>query len=400
MRVVSKLADVVLISATFSLSYGLPWPISSSYNSRDVQASVDFMVDNLGAVEIDPNVTVATGCDASMRWVSMPGSGYEFHFISTPSLATPNFSFTDFVNYTEGLYGNLSQVSATTYDQFMDYHVGMITDDMTTFYTALKTHNTPFFMVGQYPSFFDLFVEIPGTGIILELTSQRLDIPDVPISNWDICQDAVAPRQDLPVHPKEAAVDNSVFPTLNWRKTTFAAPYPAYGEAFSISFFGAVHIEQGHPGVWANKCAKIAWSEFEYVGPAGNGYQFHFVDGVSYPPYPPAMGIVDFAKWQVASRNFVDDKWDEWANHRLTMWTDDLAPYLDMLLSGSTFVNASLVDSAPPAPFVPEFVVRVGGGLYSVVVDTTPIAGQVVELVSSVYPTGDAYPAPTSWDFC
>jgi len=39
-------------------------------------------------------------------------------------------------------------------------------------------------MVGQYPSFFDLFVEIPGTGTILEVTSQRLDIPDVPISLW------------------------------------------------------------------------------------------------------------------------------------------------------------------------------------------------------------------------
>jgi len=53
---------------------------------------------------------------------------------------------------------------------------------MTPFYEALSSNNVPFFMVGQYPSFFYLFVEIPGTGIILELTSQRLDIPDVPIS--------------------------------------------------------------------------------------------------------------------------------------------------------------------------------------------------------------------------
>jgi hypothetical protein len=38
--------------------------------------------------------------------------------------------------------------------------------------------------VGQYPSFFDLFVEIPGTGTILELTSTRLDNPNVTISEW------------------------------------------------------------------------------------------------------------------------------------------------------------------------------------------------------------------------
>jgi hypothetical protein len=40
--------------------------------------------------------------------------------------------------------------------------------------------------VGQYPAFFDLFVEIPGTGAILELTSTRLDIPNVNISEYDL----------------------------------------------------------------------------------------------------------------------------------------------------------------------------------------------------------------------
>ena len=46
-------------------------------------------------------------------------------------------------------------------------------------------HELTFFnasQVGQYPSFFDLFVEIPGTGTILELTSTRLDNPNVTIS--------------------------------------------------------------------------------------------------------------------------------------------------------------------------------------------------------------------------
>jgi hypothetical protein len=122
----ANLRKLLVLSTAFSVR-ALPWPVSSSYNSLDLQASVDFMVNNLGAVEVEANITVAAGCDASMRWVSMPDSGYEFHFISTPSLATPNFSFTDFVEYTEALYGNLSSTTAATYDQFMDYHVGMIT---------------------------------------------------------------------------------------------------------------------------------------------------------------------------------------------------------------------------------------------------------------------------------
>jgi hypothetical protein len=224
------------------------------------------------------------------------------------------------------------------------------------------------------------------------------------LSRWDICQDAgqhsEEPQQQALKSPS-AGLQNGSFPVLNWRKTTFAAPYPAYGEAFSISFFGATHIEQGHPGVWAKQCAKIAWSEFEYVGPAGIGYQFHFVDGLSYPPYAPAMGIVEFAEWQVSTRNFAENKWDEWANHRLTMWVDDLAPYLDKLLAGEPVVALATTNTAPPpTPFAPEFLVRRGGGLFSVIVDTTPIAGQTVELISDAYPSGGAYPAPTDWGFC
>ena len=97
-------------------------------------------------------------------------------------LATANFSFPDYVQYVEELYGNLTEQTASTCDQFMDFHLGMIVDDMTPYYAALRQNNFPFFMVGQYPSFFDLFVEIPGTGHILELTSERLDDPNANIS--------------------------------------------------------------------------------------------------------------------------------------------------------------------------------------------------------------------------
>ncbi len=176
---------------------------------------------------------------------------------------------------------------------------------MTPFYSAMKKNGVPFFMVGQYPSFFDLFVEIPGTGTIMELTSTRLDIQDVPISDWDICVTNVSsPFDYVDFGMLTPTITSSPFPTLNWRKTTFAAPNPAFAEVFAIKFLGASHIEQGHPGVWVRRCAKIAWCEFEQIGPAGIPYQFHFVDGYSYPPYPPAMDIISLAVLQEASRNF------------------------------------------------------------------------------------------------
>jgi len=112
----------------------LPWPVSSTYNSLNPEASSQFMIDFMGAVKIQPNIS--SDCSES-SWVTMPGSGYEFHFISTPNLSTPNFSFSDYVAYVEPWYGNLSETTSSNYDQFMDHHVGMITDDMTGYYEAL-----------------------------------------------------------------------------------------------------------------------------------------------------------------------------------------------------------------------------------------------------------------------
>lgn len=238
----------------------------------------------------------------------------------------------------------------------MDFHVGMIMDDMTPVYSSFVDDNVPFFMVGQYPAFFDMFVEIPYTGAILEITSQRLDIPNVTISMWDICQDRG--RRLTEEVPKDA---------INWRKTTFAAPFPAAFEAWSIRYLGAKHIEQGHPGVWVKECAKIAWVEFEYIGPAGIPYQFHMVDGYSYPPFD-GLDVPKFAKLQEEQRDFDNDKWDEWANIRLDMWVDDLTPYYTKFKKDRV-----------------SFIMRTDGQLISLVIDTTPLAGEVIALVSDTF---------------
>ena len=411
-----------------------PWPVFTTYNSIDLQASVNFCITMLGAVEVTPNISVPSSCNAELAWVEFPGSGYQFHFISTPALATDNFSFPDYVAYVDSLYGNLSTVNSATYDQFMDFHLGMIVDDMTPYYDALKTSNVPFFMVGQYPSFFDLFVEIPGTGSILELTSQRLDYPNATISLWDICQEQMEQLQQISSPPLSSsrsppAKPSGDFPQMNWRKTTFAAPYPAMSEAFTIKYLGAAYTKESHIGVNVKRCAKIAWSELAYDGfetPAGIPYQFHFVDGFNYLPQPPQMGIADFAKYQEANRDFANDQWDEWANNRLTMWVDDLEPYLDAMqpahgapsftraaaetaeseakvaaaLAAAGNLEIDWVGALEEMPVFP-FITRrwEDDSLFAMIIDITPIAGHVLELISDSFPS-EKYALPKVWDFC
>ena len=415
-----------------------PWPVATNFNSIDLRASVDFCVKMLGAMEVSPNISIPSSCDAEMAWIEFPGSGYQFRFISTPSLQTANFSFPDYVAYVDGLYGNLSEQNSSTYNQFMDFHLGMIVDDMTPYYEGLQENSIPFFMVGQYPSFFDLFVEIPGTGSILEITSQRLDDPDAAISLWDICQEQEQPF--VTKQPQPSYVSSSLsrspsqhgeFPTMNWRKTTFASPYPAMAEAFTIKYLGAKYTKQSHLGVNVKRCAKIAWSELEYneeLTPAGIPYQFHFVNGFKYPPFPPAMSIVDFAEYEEAHRDFIGDRWDEWANNRLTMWVDNLEPFLDAMtqdpitkrppfftpaMGAAVEAAASLLESAdkerardsgrtddleiPTLPFITRR--WEDSSLFAMVIDTAPIAGHVIELVSDSFPS-DKYPLPKAWDFC
>lgn len=387
------LLGVIAAAALPAHAVSLPWPVSTSYASLDPEVSANWMVKYLGAEIIPSNWSVGCG---SVAWVRMPGSGYEFHFVSSPQLANVSYSFEDYVAYVNKLYGNLSEQSSSSYDQFMDFHIGMIVDDMTPFYTALKTDDVPFFMVGQYPAFFDLFVEIPKTGAILELTSQRLDVANATISPWDICQQQMSSDLLKPASIKEVPggsafmkaekpvavpLTRSGFPAVNWRKTTFAAPYPILMEVFTIKYLNFSHIRQGHPGVWLRECAKIAWTQSNYEGPAGIPYQFHMVDGYSYPPYE-GLDVPGYARLQQSQRDFAHDRLDEWAFNYLALWVQDLTPYYTRLKADNV-----------------SFVLRTDTQLFSLLVDTSPVAGNVIALVSDVLHVDFQ---ATAWasDFC
>ena len=340
------------------------------------------MVTYFGAERIKVNVTMS--CDSTAAWVRMPGSGYEYHFLSTPRLANANFSFADFVAYAHRLNGNLSETTTETYNQFMDFHVGTVTDDMTPFYDAMTRDSVPFFLVAQLGYGYDLFVEIPGTGAIFELTSQTLDVPDVPISYWDICQtrtgEEEATRARQPQRRRQETTTG--FPTVNWRKTTFASPKPFEAQVFGIKYLGAHHTQQDHRGVWVRGCAKISWIVFDYVGPAGLQYGLHFVDGYQYTPRDTGLNVTSFAQLQADQRHFDRNEWDEWANNRVELWVDDLADYYNALAQHF------------------HLLLRYEAGLYTLAIDTALTAGNVISLVSDRFSESYAVPADERWNFC
>jgi hypothetical protein len=94
---------------------------------------------------------------------------------------------------------------------------------------------------------------------------------------------------------------------------------------------------------------------------------------------------VGLAQLQEAARNFTTGKggsgsWDEWANDRTSLWVHDLSPYLDALTQAET--EAKLVarreenkadSSSTDAYFVPTWITRFDGAVYSLVLDMTPV---------------------------
>lgn len=190
---------------------------------------------------------------------------------------------------------------------------------------------------GGETAYYDLFVEVPFTGMILEFSSLACSLPPgYTIEGWDICAQQV--RRDgflrwaQDTQPKQGLArkgaggfgscdcDGCTDESICWRKTTVAAAASWVGLGFSIELLGAHWIRQGHPGINMQRCANIAWCSFDC------GFQYHFVDGLSYPSGP--MSLEDFAAYVAENRDLDGDIFDQWLDNHDTLWVDDLAPFM------------------------------------------------------------------------
>uniref|UniRef100_A0A7S2E262 Uncharacterized protein n=1 Tax=Octactis speculum TaxID=3111310 RepID=A0A7S2E262_9STRA len=319
----------------------------------------------------------------------------------------------------------------------MDFHVGMSVGNLTTVFQALHQGGQEYFFVGADSgenAYYDLFVEIPGTGAILEFSSLVCNLPEgYAISAWDICQQGSVTSylegerankiKSIPGGARSAD-DVSVDPTpegmmtsqdgvgggvgafgscscdgcdasaICWRKTTFASAHAFFGLFFAIEYLGASWTRMGHPGVNIERCATIAWGTFQ------NGYELHFVDGSSYQSGP--MTLDEFAHDLDATRSttMANGTYDQFMDNHLTLWVDDLDPFLALYdeqdvpfllrtwsssTEGGQQVEGDDTHTDSSSPPLKAIILNF------------PSNGFVVELLSNKGATGRDAPG---WDFC
>jgi hypothetical protein len=88
LRVILAAGAVTTSAALPDLGPSLPplVPVSTTYASIDPAGSAAWMVQFLGAVPIQQNITSEGHNDCgAVAWVLLPGSNYEFHFVFDPN---------------------------------------------------------------------------------------------------------------------------------------------------------------------------------------------------------------------------------------------------------------------------------------------------------------------------
>ena len=126
-------------------------PVSTTYASTDPTASAEWMVRYFEAERVPQNITSGGegGDCGEVAWVRLPQSQYEFHFVKNVEKPVGDrLDIPGYVAYVDALYGgNLSTVTPSTYDIYMDFHVGMSVGNLTNLFYRLYDNNQGFFMV-------------------------------------------------------------------------------------------------------------------------------------------------------------------------------------------------------------------------------------------------------------
>ena len=275
-------------------------------------AAADFVVRYFGAREIPQPHRGGNGTCALIKWVEFPqsssssggkgkGNGkgvgrpqpYQMHFVNTFKKRTAaNLTLASFAAYVSALSGNLSS-PLSKYNQYMDNHVGLRVNSADPYLAALRAGGVPYFTRKQWPTTpgCDVFVLVPGNGLILELKSDVCTNVSE-IQGWDFCSEggaagaaaaavatrdvrAAAAAKRRPSGPggpgggpggpggAVAATTTIAGTTMLPWKMTYAITDPVAAADFCVAHLGAAAMDQH---VSNDTCAVIRW--VKYVRPA------------------------------------------------------------------------------------------------------------------------------------
>lgn len=153
----------------------LPRVVGHSFASLDPVASSDFVIRYFGATFLEKESSHACGGEEAVAaHVRMPlfqdwrGGGLYLSFVSNPYKPGGSYDVQEHVKSMGILYGNLSDNKHHQWNQFFDNHLGLYVADSRKLVDALLDDHVPFWTGiddGYYQS---VYVEIPGTGTVVE----------------------------------------------------------------------------------------------------------------------------------------------------------------------------------------------------------------------------------------
>jgi len=181
--------DEVAIEKIKALGAPLPpvWPLRAEYASTKPAEAAQYVATYLQGKVMAPEIN-SCGNVYKVRWESPIGLPYEMWWTHTPELKRKHYgtlSLRDYEKYLVALHRNISNVS---YDEYMDFHIGMWYDDGDSFIAQLDADKREYFLKGQAKNHDpDFFVE-DGMGQIYEMQSVTQLKTKVPLPEFDLCQ--------------------------------------------------------------------------------------------------------------------------------------------------------------------------------------------------------------------
>lgn len=121
----------------------------------------------------------------AVRWVSSTGYAYELWWVHSPQVpdGPEGLRLRDYEQYLIDLHGNISHGA---YDSYMDNHVCIVMQSADPLVESLQADFTPYFIMGQFGTLADLFIEGPSGQVYEVLSHKETLVSDYP--NWNLCQ--------------------------------------------------------------------------------------------------------------------------------------------------------------------------------------------------------------------
>eukprot|EP00931_Biecheleriopsis_adriatica_P116167 TRINITY_DN91847_c0_g1_i1.p1 TRINITY_DN91847_c0_g1~~TRINITY_DN91847_c0_g1_i1.p1 ORF type:complete len:671 (-),score=57.20 TRINITY_DN91847_c0_g1_i1:19-1974(-) len=296
-----------------------------SYASTDPELSAQFAERYFGAERVrDINPGCGSSREIEVRYPQFNdfrGGGLHVRFVRNSRKPGGQYDIPAYVESMKHLYGNLSDNSKHHWNQFFDSHLGFYPADKVGMADALLQDGVPFFSDQSNGVFQSIYVNIPGTGKVIECLGDYLPSTPLPTTHIRLgsTQQFCTPKRRLgaqPISPNVLGV-NYHHGDADLNKTTFAAADPAAGIDFAVRYLSASRLKQGRGPAADGECAKLSWAQWP------DGHEWHLVDAkqadwVTFDHLRPLVpfNISDLAAYIENLRDLQSNQYDQWLDYR------------------------------------------------------------------------------------